>query len=68
MTDLRPEFIEHASPEAITDAIRQARITRDQWRRHVLRLEDLLVRRNKQIANGTWPATEATEPGRITGQ
>jgi len=59
---LRPEFIEHASPDAIRHQIKTARVSRDRWQRRVDELARLLDQRLGQIDDGTWPPVEGTHP------
>lgn len=58
---LRPEFIEHANPDAIRHHIKTARANRDRWQRRVDELARLLDHRLGQIDNGTWPPPVDTE-------
>jgi ClpP class serine protease len=55
VTYISPDFMTHASPEAIESAIREAEATRDRYAKKVSVLRGLLATRHDQIAAGTWP-------------
>jgi hypothetical protein len=62
MTDIAPDFMTHAAPQAIEAAIREAEATRDRYAKKASALRGLLATRHDQIAAGTWPPEPAALP------
>ena len=70
MGDIGPEtmkartaFREHAAPEAIEDALARAYAERVRVDNQVQWLEQLLIRRARQVAAGEWPPKTEDPPG-----
>lgn len=62
MKPLRPEFIQHASPDAIRAELAKAQRAAAQWERRAAELSELLTNRLIQIKAGRWPARPKATP------
>lgn len=62
-TEDRARFKEHASTEAIENALARAYTERVRVDNQVQWLEQLLIRRARQVAAGEWPPKAEDPPG-----